>query len=112
MAERMLLVNGPGKGQVIDWDSYGVRYADSSPAAIGAGVTAVIYRPVKVILFGHLVRVGWAGPGDPDEAALFELLTSAQAREVAVPLPRYRCAHQAADTPCLAGCHDGVTGRG
>jgi hypothetical protein len=105
MPERMLLVNGPGKGEVVDFDSYGVRYAETS-------LEAVTYRPVKVILFGHLVRVGWTGEGEPDEAALFEMLASAPAREIAVPLPRYRCAHQAAEVPCLAGCHDAGAGRG
>jgi hypothetical protein len=84
MARDTLLLDGPGRGQVVKTDSPLFTYLRRP------GQEPVPYFRHRARMFGRAVLVGSVRDtlDDVPEAELFALLVSAEAQQCATPLPR------------------------
>ena len=112
---RMLMLDGPLAGSAVDYAAAYQAIDSSDIAARGfedGEYRLVTYHPRPYMLGARTIYV--ATCGDHDRRALEELvfaaLASGIAKEIAGPMPRYVCDHQAYDTRCPQGCHDDARG--
>lgn len=105
-----LLVNGPGRGQVVAIPESGpIVFAEGQPVVLNGETliapSEVRYSTAKCVVFGHLIVIGSVQRELP-EADVFEAIMNDGAKRAAVKLPKYRCRHQMSELPCIHGCHD------
>jgi hypothetical protein len=107
---KMLMLDGPLAGEVVDYASAYQAIDGSDIAARGLeGEYRLVTYQSRPYMFGART-IYVATCGSPSRRKLEELafaaLASDAAKAVAGPMARYVCDHQALGTCCPRGCHD------